>query len=115
MRRALAVLVGRDAENRKELNRTHLRVAELEHRAGLAPKSVHIDMRGAKGVDAEFEEDAPLVRAPRLGDPVEVDAVDGQTFEGEISLVDYRRKVASVTSKAGEVKNFPWGSLRFVA
>lgn len=106
-----------DLDVRGELNGLVRRVAELEHRAGVAPKPVHIDMRGTKPVvDAEFEDDPPLVRAPRLGDPVEVDAgVDGATFEGEVSLVDHTRKLASVTSKAGEVRNFPWGSLRFVA
>lgn len=117
---------------RREINATAVRLAKLEHVAGLAPESVHHDMRKVTPRDfdgdeladelAEADERALLAekwgtgeeRTPHLGDKVVADNGLGG-FEGEISVVDHVRRQVSVTHALGVVLNFEWEKLRFVA
>lgn len=109
---------------RREINKCALRVAELEARAGIAPPSVHHDLRKVRPV--EFDEDEandaaaaetelpPPPRVPRLGDRVQCPAYGG-SFVGEVSVIDHVGKKVSVKTLTGAVRNFKWEELSFVA
>jgi len=124
---------------RREINRTALRVAALEHVAGVAPPSEYRDLRKVRPVDFEADELADELaradelghlrklgaelgatdepRTPHLGDKVEVDDA-GDVFAGEVRGVDHVKRIACVMPPGGdwpEVKQFAWEKLRFVA
>jgi hypothetical protein len=104
---------------RREINRCAVRVAELEHRAGVAPASVYQDLRKVRPVDAELDEldDAAAAaaeqRTPRLGDRVTCDR--NEKLAGEVRVVDHAGRKVMVRWDNGAEQTKDWEGVRFVS